>query len=298
MLSFEFKSVNNFMRTFFLTTLLVGVATSQVLSQYLGEDFYAVGPRIRFVSSNFGPTGNFTTEDKFSSYIVQPFSFYNSDRKVMLESMFTISSIINMVQPALKYRFHRKPGARFTQNYNRIGNDINLFTLRVLRNFNSESDLKFGLGLDMEWNVEGVRTPDYISGGDNSEGKMGNDGFGSGMYKSRGRFYFGPALGLTHFLAEDRLTYSLIGSLGLYSGGFMSITKFTLTYALSKRLAVQGFVGYRFKNFKGKQLEYFDASPNANNPIVMLQGVKVNTLDGGFTLLFRFNSFGGLGKGF
>jgi hypothetical protein len=281
------------MRPFILSILALCLLGSDAKSQYLGDDFYALAPRIRFVSSNISPTGNFTIDDKFNSYVFQPFVFYNSDRKVMFESVFGISAIINLAQPALKQRYHLKPGHRITQNYNRTGNDLNLATLRLIVNLNKKSDFKFGLGLDMEWNVEGVRWPNYDSNADidNFDSKHGGIGFGSGVYKSRGRFYIGPAAGITHFLANDRLTYSLVASIGSYSGGSMSITKFTLTYALSKRFAVQGFIGYRFKKFK----EY-ESYAKEYDRTYTLPEVKVQTLDGGFSLMFRFNRFGGLGK--
>ncbi len=281
------------MRPFILSLLTLCLLYSEAKSQYLGEDFYALAPRIRFVSSSISPTGNFTINDSYNSYVFQPFVFYNSDRKVIHESVFAISSIINLAQPALKGNYYRKPGHRLTQNYNRTGNDLNLITLRLIAHLNKNSDFKFGLGIDLEWNVEGVRLPSYDSNTDrdNFESKYGGNGFGSGVYKSRGRFYVGPAAGITHFLANDRFTYSLVGSVGSYSGGFMAISKFTLTYALSKRFAVQGFIGYRFKSFKEKEMYAKEYDRNYTLP-----SVKVHTLDGGFSLLFRFNRFGGLGK--
>lgn len=78
----------------------------------------------------------------------------------------------------------------------------------------------------------------------------GGYGLGSGVYRTRFRYYAGVGLGLKTSFAERRLQFALNTSLGPYSGGGMMVAELVGSFAFTERIGLQFNLTRRRKNFR------------------------------------------------
>ena len=179
-----------------------------------------------------------------------------------------------------KFDFVKFPGQRNTFNSNRVATDYNIITHDLFGYFWGNK-LKWGLGYSFQWNAEGFYlNDDYNSGTadsyafSNTEINYGADGLGSGVYKTRYRFYGGIGVGLKTKFDDGRLQLALNTYAGPYTGGGMFVAQLVSSYALSERIGIHLTVARRRKNF-----QEFETLPDVV--------VKTNELNFGIWMRFK-----------
>jgi hypothetical protein len=153
-----------------------------------------------------------------------------------------------------KHDFVKFPAQRNTTNSNRIATDYNIFTHDLFGYFWGNK-LKWGLGYSFQWNAEGFYLNDSYNGNTqdsypNSEIKYGGNGLGSGVYRTRYRFYGGIGLGLKTSFDDGRVQLALNTTVGPYTGGGMTVAELVASYAFTEKIGINLTCARRRKNFK------------------------------------------------
>lgn len=229
------------------------LAFSQEFVEHLGLTLIGA----RGVSSKVSPTNYGGVEDSYKLIKPTTLTFFvigeNDERGAYanFRGIF-FPYYIGSLSPN-KYDFVKFPAQRNTTNSNRIATDYNIITHDLFGYFWGNR-LKWGLGYSFQWNAEGFYLNDNPDGKTsdlypNSEIKYGGLGLGSGVYRTRYRFYGGIGLGLKTSFDDGRVQLALNTTLGPYTGGGMMVAEFISSYAFTERIGINLTCARRRKNF-------------------------------------------------
>lgn len=248
------------MKKFIILYFFIGLSPIFAQDYDLHSGFIPIGAR--GIQSNISETNIGGFEDKFQSFRPTFFTYFILEENDVRGAYANFRGVQNFAHyiirgknpksfPNLQY-----PGQRNTENSNRIATDFNMITHDLYGYFWGDK-LKWGLGYSFQWNADGLVLNDFgVNGVTNDvlEGQQeylyGGYGLGSGVYRTRFRFYTGIGLGIKTSFADRRLQFALNTSLGPYSGGGMMVAELVGSFAFSERLGFQFNLTRRRKNFK------------------------------------------------
>ena len=250
------------MKNFILFFFYIGL--SQIFAQDYDIHFGLIPIGARGIQSKIDATNIGGFDDRFQSFRPTFLTFFilgENDERGAYANFRGIQNFSHYVirgKNPKSYPHVQYPGQRNTENSNRIATDFNMITHDLYGYFWGDK-LKWGMGYSFQWNADGVVLNDFEVNGygytsDVLQGQQdyvyGGYGLGSGVYRTRFRYYFGIGPGIKTSFADRRLQFALNTSLGPYSGGGMMVAELVGSFAFSERFGLQFNLTRRRKNFR------------------------------------------------